>query len=181
MKNFFKAASAYLSNAMGPSAAPDNGNPAPSDAYASLREMVLTATPESIGLSPAGQEVWGVVMETAYPATVVTLVALADDTVSLYFSNGGGFIGMGGQNGPRMAGRNLIGAAQAFVALAAAAPSYDFPEPGMTRFYLLTGNGVLTAGASEEDLGNMRHAFSPLFHHGHNLMSEVRAVDEKAQ
>jgi hypothetical protein len=40
-------------------------------------------------------------METGYPEAVATLVAVADGTSSLYFSNGGGFIGVGTPAGVR--------------------------------------------------------------------------------
>src|SRR5260221_6695827 len=60
------------------------------EVYSGLRNMIFSITPDSIGvkLKEPG-EVWGVVMETGYPKAVATLVALADGTVSLYFSNGG--------------------------------------------------------------------------------------------
>ena len=43
----------------------------------------------------------------------------------------------------------------------------------------VTGGGVTTAEAKEEDLGYGRHQLSPLFHKGHELISEIRTVDEK--
>jgi hypothetical protein len=63
------------------------------DIYRDLRNKVLTLDPSKIGLSSFGSNrVWGVVMETGYTGAVVTLVTIADGTVSLYFSNGGGII-----------------------------------------------------------------------------------------
>lgn len=61
-----------------------------------LRRRLLAARAAELGLvAGAPTEAWGVLMETAYPDAVVTLVALADGTTSLYFSNGGGIIGAG--------------------------------------------------------------------------------------
>ncbi len=149
------------------------------EAYAGLREMVFTTTPLSIGLKPAADEVWGVVMETGYPKAVASLVALADGTVSLYFSNGGGIIGLGPHPEPNRLGKELITSAQRFVTQAKLTKVYPLPQPIYTRFYLLTGNGVVTVEAKEDDLGNQRNSFSPLFYKAQDLISAIRVVDEQ--
>jgi hypothetical protein len=64
------------------------------EAYTGLRNLVLSTKPTELGLKPSTDEVWGVVMETGYPTAVVTPVALADGTVSLYFSNGAELLGL---------------------------------------------------------------------------------------
>lgn len=149
------------------------------DAYSGLRNMIFSTTPDSIGvkLKESG-EVWGVVMETGYPQAVATLVALADGTVSLYFSNGGGIIGLGPHPGPTRAAQSFLAAAQKFSNQLQPTGNFPLPKPSNTRFYLLTGNGVLTAEAKEDDLGNNRHPLAPLFFSGHELIAEVRAVEQ---
>jgi hypothetical protein len=147
--------------------------------YAGLRNMVLTTKPETVGLKPNAAEVWGIVMETGYPEAVMTLVALADGTVSMYFSNGGGIIGLGPHPGPQKAGKALLSLAQQYSKLGAAVTNHSLPKPAHTRFYFLIGSGVTTVEAKEDDLGNERHQLSPLFHKGHELISEIRVVDER--
>jgi hypothetical protein len=150
------------------------------EAYSGLRNMVLSTKSDSIGVKLKDtNEVWGVVMETGYPEAVASLVALADGTVSLYFSNGGGIIGLGPHAGPQRAAQSFLAASQQFSKQVQPTKSYPLPKPSYTRFYLLTGNGVLTTEAKEDDLGNNRHLLSPLFYKGHELISEVRAVDQK--
>ncbi len=150
------------------------------EVYSGLRNMVLSTKPDSIGVKlKDASEVWGVVMETGYPEAVASLVALADGTVSLYFSNGGGIIGLGPHAGPHRAAQSFLAASQQFSKQLQPTQSYPLPKSSYTRFYLLTGNGVLTAEAKEDDLGNNRHSLSPLFYKGHELISEVRAVDHK--
>lgn len=150
------------------------------EAYSGLRNMVLTTKPDSIGVKLKDpNEVWGVVMETGYPEAVASLVALADGTVSLYFSNGGGIIGLGPHAGPRRAAQSFLAASQQFSKQLQPTKSYPLPKSSYTRFYLLTGNGVLTVEAKEDDFGNNRHSLSPLFYKAHDLISEVRAVDQK--
>ncbi|MFZ5861871.1 MAG: hypothetical protein ACOYXR_03365 [Nitrospirota bacterium] len=149
------------------------------EAYSGLRNMVLTTKPEAVGLKPAASEVWGILMETGYPEAVVSLVALADGTVSIYFSNGGGIIGLGPHPGPQRAGKAFLALAQHYSKSATATKNYPLPNPTYTRFYFLTGSGVTTVEAKEEDFGYGRHPMSPLFHKGHELISEIRVVDEK--
>jgi hypothetical protein len=149
------------------------------DAYRELRNIVLTTKPESLGLQPRGNDVWGVVMETGYPGAVVSLVALADGTVSMYFSNGGGIIGLGPRPEPHRIGTELITSAQKFSLQAIATKIFPLPKVSYTRFYFLTGNGVVSVEAKEDDLGNWRHALSSLFHKAHELISAIRVIDEQ--
>jgi len=73
------------------------------DIYREMRDRVLALDPASIGLIQSGpNQVWGALMETGHPEAVSTLVVLGDGTVSLYFSNGGGIIGLGQHEGPRV-------------------------------------------------------------------------------
>lgn len=118
-------------------------------------------------------------METGYPGAAASLVTFADGSTSLYFSAGGGVIG-GGDHA------NVNQAARAFVAKAAEElehfqPATDrpLPEEGMTRFYLRTPAGLLTAAAKEVDLGEGRHPLSALFHAGHAVITPLRAVTEQ--
>ncbi len=119
-------------------------------------------------------------METGYPEAVVTLFALSDGTASLYFSNGGGLIGAGQRERPAVAARSLVAFASHALVHLEPTVSYPLPQPGHTRFYVLTSAGVCTAEAIEEDLGENRHVLSPLFYSAHELISELREIDEGA-
>lgn len=147
------------------------------EAYAGLRNMVFSAKPSQLGSKPASSEVWAVLMETGYPDAVVTLLAVADGTVSIYFRNGGGIIGLGRHDRPERAAKAFLVAAQGFALKAKPTNDHALPAPSMTRFYLLTGNGIHFAEGKERDLGEGRHQFSPLFHKGHELIRETRLVD----
>lgn len=150
------------------------------DIYRDLRHQVLTIKPSEIGLSQAtSSEVWGVLMETGYPEAVATLVTMADGTVSLYFSNGGGIIGVGEHEGPRKARESLLSAAQKYIEHAKQTNDFPLPKEGNTRFYFLTYDGVFTAEHKEDDLGNERLPLSPLFFEAHEVISQARIVDDQ--
>jgi hypothetical protein len=65
------------------------------EVYESLRRQVLQLTPDQLGDAFADAPILALLMETGYPGAVATLVGVADGASSLYFSNGGGFIGAG--------------------------------------------------------------------------------------
>jgi len=143
-------------------------------AYEGLRSQAFSLTAEQAGTNAA---TYGVLMETGYPEAVVTLVALADGTASLYFSNGGGIIGAGTHKKPAIAAQSLVAFASHNLQLLTQSNFTPLPEPGHTRFYVLTTSGRYTAGAAEADLGENRHVLSPLFHTAHALIYEMSQID----
>ena len=86
------------------------------NASVDLRNMVFNLNPKDIGLSKGsfGHPVWGMVMETGFTEGSFTLVAIADGTTSLYFSNGGGIIGGGEHEAVREASGYFLTDAQSF-------------------------------------------------------------------
>ena len=90
------------------------------------------------------------------------------------------FTACGPHAGPHRAAQSFLAASQQFIKQVQPTKNHPLPKLLYTRFYLLTaGNGVLTAEAKEDDLGHNRHPLSPLFYKGHELISEVLAVDQK--
>jgi len=150
------------------------------DIYRNLRQQVLTLDPAKIGLRPtAANQVWGLLLETGYPKAVVSLVTIADGTVSLYFSNGGGIIGVGQHDEPRKACEAFLAFAPKFIPYADRTEVFPLPSEGHTRFYFFTFNGILTVDANEDELGNNRSPLSPLFHKGHEVITAALRIDEK--
>ncbi len=150
------------------------------DVYRDLRKQVLTLDPAKIGITISGKnQIYGVLMETGYPEAVATLVTIADGTVSLYFSNGGGIIGVGQHEGPRKASELFLKDAANYLAQAQKTKDYPLPTVGNTRFYFLTNDGVFTYEAKEDDLGNNRLPLSSLFYKGQEVITAARIVDEQ--
>lgn len=148
-----------------------------------LRRAIFAVDPARVGLSREGGcgEVWGLLMETAYPDAVVTLVTVADGTVSLYYSNGGATLGLGAFPSVRRTSEALLEAAPEFLSECQPTTEHPLPAGGNTRFHLLTFDGVFAAEAPEEDLGYNRHPLSPLFHLAYQLLAEIQPVTEKLQ
>ncbi len=121
-------------------------------------------------------------METGFPNAIVTLTAISDGTVSLYFSNGGGILGSGQHEGPRRICMEYLQTAKDYLDPCTKAEAHPLPGRGQTIFYILTiDKGVLTAQAKEDDLGYNRHALSPLFQKAQELITAIRITQEKGK
>ena len=142
-----------------------------------LRQQALSVNASDLGLTPGDSDVWGVIMETAYPEAVATLVALADGTTSLYFSSGGGTIGAGDHAVVRRASEEFLQVANEHLAHLSPTEEFPLPTQGRVRFYVHTFGGVLTAERDEEELGEERDALSPVFHAGHAVIAAIRELD----
>jgi hypothetical protein len=151
--------------------------------YLLLRESVFATTADGIGIVDGNiaSSVWGLVMESGYSEAVASLVALADGTVSLYFSNGGGMIGLGSREGPQRASRTLLETAPRFLGYCERTNKYPLPRKECVRFYLFSRDLTFTAEAADADLSADQHPFSPLFHAAHELITEIRLLDPKRE
>lgn len=148
----------------------------PADVARELRDQALSVSATELQLQPSAEipNVFGILMETGYPEAVASLVTFAEGTTSLYFSSGGGVIGAGEHDSVRVTLGPLFHAAELHLDAFEPAPSFPLPTPGRVRFYLRTFRGTLTADCDEQDLGEMRHPLSPVFHAGHAVISAVR-------
>jgi hypothetical protein len=148
---------------------------------AGLRRLVLSTEPADLGLAVDGdpERVYGVLMETGYDAAVVTIVSLIDGTTSRYVSTGGGTIGAGEHEPVAEATRAFVAMAQVFVGQTEPTATFALPDLGRVRFQLLTAGGGRTAEAGEDELGQGRHAMSPLFHAGQDVITQIRLLSEQ--
>lgn len=149
---------------------------AASDTYHALRSISTGADITTIE-PPDGEPLRGVaiaMIEIGLDRGVATVVAIADGSVSMYLSTGGGVLGAGGHAAVR-------GAAERFRVTMADArhdlqPTAELPlpEPGMVRFHARTADGDWTASASEESLRRGRHPLAELYAAGQDLITEIR-------
>lgn len=147
--------------------------------YTGMRNHVFSIDPAQLQLQKnENSAVFAVLVETGYPEAVASLVTVSDGTVSLYFSNGGGIIGMGGHEKPRLAAKELLESSQNFVTTLAKTDSYPLPKKDHTRFYILTPEGVFTTEVKECVLGNGKHELSPLFYNAQAVITEIRVTQQ---
>jgi hypothetical protein len=146
------------------------------DTYHGLRSKILGLDLSTLAM-PDGAP-WGgasvAVMEIGLEKGNASIVAVADGTVSMYVSTGGGVIGAGGHLAVRAAGdRFRMVAAESRGGLR---PTDDFPLPaaGEVRFQVRMPEGDYSGAAAEAALKTSRHPLAALYGAGQDLLTEIR-------
>jgi hypothetical protein len=114
-------------------------------------------------------------MEVSFPTGSITLISLRDGTASFYTRTGGI---MGGFSAQKEAKRFVV-EAEKHLASMKPEKSFPYPEVGRMKFYALTSGGVYTAETDEQEVVNGRHALSPLFIAGNDVLSALRIANER--
>jgi hypothetical protein len=144
-----------------------------------LRGRILHTDPADLGFwGSTGREVWGAVMDMAFPGGVASLVSLEDGTTSLYTSTGGGVIGGGAHDSVVKATQAFLDAVAVYAAQFSAADSDELPEPGHVRFHALVFDGRRGTDALESELQSREHEFWPLYYSGHQVITALRMATE---
>jgi hypothetical protein len=148
--------------------------------YLELRSLVLHLDPAEIEV-PDGE--WPgasvALMEMPVGDATATIVAVADGTVSLYTSTGGGTIGAGEHLSARRAGHRFLQAAADSAPWMTPTTDFPLPSDGHIGFHVRTPQGDVTGEASEEALRGRRHRLAPLYLAGQDLITEIRTVAER--
>jgi Ankyrin repeats (3 copies) len=116
-------------------------------------------------------------MDTTYPSGTATLAVLADGTVSLYATTGGGVIGGGSHERVAAAARELLAVAEGHLAAFAQDGPGDLPPTRGTLITLRTHAGPRSLSASETDLSLNRHPASPVFRSAHQVIAQLRMTE----
>ncbi|HEY0444378.1 MAG TPA: hypothetical protein VGC90_09160, partial [Candidatus Limnocylindrales bacterium] len=147
--------------------------------YLGLRAQVLHLDPATLAI-PEGDWMGASValMEMALRGGTASLVAVADGTVSLYISTGGGTLGAGERPAVRAAAKRFLRAASDAASSMTAATEFPLPEAGHVRFHVRTPEGDVTAGAPEDAVRARRHPLSPLYMAGQDVITEIRVASE---
>ena len=145
------------------------------DHYRMTREIALHIHMPSLMNEP----VQVVLMDWNIGNRTASVVATADGTASLYFSNGGGFIG-GSQRYPaiREAALDAIQTAAKLLPLFEQTETTDLPTRGEVAFYLNTKTGTFRATATEEQLRVGKSAIGPLGGAMQKIVTEYRLRSE---
>jgi hypothetical protein len=153
----------------------------PCDVYLGLRNQVFQISRDKIGLPPTSAPTapWGVVMDWGLRENIVTVVALSDGSASVYFSNGGGFVGGQSHETVQKAAKRAVEIAAEVQPLMRATAVYPLPKRGEIIFYVLTDVGLFSATAPEQDLRTHRNQFSKLGDAAQEMITAYRLIQDK--
>jgi hypothetical protein len=139
--------------------------------------MVFAIDPETLDFRPDAHihGAWCAVVDFGLASGGATLVAIADGTVSLYTSTGGGVLGAGAHDAVWNTAVRLLenaGGAIPFMRIADEPPAV--PASGTVRLTVRTFDGTLSEAVAEATLQRGRHVLSPLYAAAQDLLTEVR-------
>lgn len=142
-----------------------------------LRVMALEISAIDAGITSAElpKEVWGLVTDIQYPEGLVTVVALADGTASIYAGPGSGVIGGHAHEAVRIAAKAAVAAAVEPSSAFRPSVGHEAPLSGSVRFFVHRGTDLrVSEFVSEETLGEGEHSLSPLFYAVQAVIAQLR-------
>lgn len=150
-------------------------------AFAQLRTLWLSSDPSKLGLRPTTElpHVWGAALEFRLGETVVFLAAVADGSVSMYFSNGGGIIGGGQHATVRAAGQRFLEAVEMSLPQFVARESFEPVGQERASFIVQTYEGKLGADVLEADLRGDTHPLPGCYGAAQDMITQLRLASPK--
>lgn len=126
---------------------------------------------------PEHPDIAGVVVDIPGQGGFATVIALADDTASLYTSTGGGTIGAGEHPEVAAATHRLLSALQTRQASFSGDDDGSHPPPGHVRFHVLTLSGTRFEDVPEDAFwGRVAHPLMPVVESTQELISAISQV-----
>jgi hypothetical protein len=150
--------------------------------FSELREMAFNVKTEDLNLDISDpNKVFAVFMETGFPEAAFSLRCFAEGTIGIYFTSGGGTIGIGEHELARIEGLKLVEMANGFISRSNKTNSTDLPENGYTKFFFRTKSGLYEYVEKEDSLGNGKSYFSELFYQAHSVISIARELESSKE
>ena len=146
-----------------------------------LRQRVLTLNPRDIGLTRSNlkSNVWGFLMEQGYEKNSIMLVSLADGATSLYFSSGGGYIGLGEHEPFKSMSKEMVEAASKCMDKSISATSYPLPANNQVFLYFLTLDGVLKYTSTGKEIMGEKGCVKDMYMRTQLIIREIRLKEER--
>jgi hypothetical protein len=123
--------------------------------------------------------VWGAALEFRLGEAVVFLAAVAEGSVSVYFSNGGGMIGGGQHAAVRAAGQRFLETIETSLAQFAPRESFEPVRQERAGFIVQTYQGKLGAEVPEAELRAGTHPLSGCYGAAHDVITQLRLASPK--
>ena len=146
-----------------------------------LRQKYLSLPSSEFIQKYKNEPLIGILMDTTFEdGGSYTLVVMIDGTTSLYYSTGGGIIGIGEHENVKAVAKAYFEAGKNYLSAAKEIKNFPLPKPGNTIFYFITPTKVLrTDEIRENDLGEQKHKLSPLFYKAQDVITQARQVTPK--
>ncbi len=152
----------------------------PNEKYLGLRQKVLNLKPSDIGITLDNeQQVYAAVIDMPINKNIASLICMLDGTVSLYYSNGGGMIGLGQKfDEIRQAGGSfLVSVGQALTKFDRV-NKFPLPDGNKTNVYLITMNCIYKASFDMNKINSSSKEISFVNYLIQNIINKIRECSE---
>jgi hypothetical protein len=154
------------------------GDRSPIEMYSHMRSMALGAAKSGViprlGDHP---DVFGVVVDIPAQGGYASVVALGDNTTSMYTSTGGGIIGAGEHPVVATATQRLLSAVQAHLTFFSQDDDGSLPRQGEVRLHVLTEDSLRRSDLPEDAFwGNAPNPLMPVIAAVQDVVSKMRGA-----
>ncbi len=158
---------------------PKRGGTSPEETYNGLRSIIFGAA--SSGQIPRHDDhpdVYGLVIDIPGQGGSATVVALGDNTTSMYTSTGGGILGAGERPTVAASTQRLLTVTQDHFASFTGNDDGSLPEPGTVRLHVLTSQAPRVADIPGDAFwGRTPHPLLPVIAATQRVISDLRNLD----
>jgi hypothetical protein len=149
------------------------------ESYLGLRKQALELKPSQLHVE-GKTSVLAVLMDMGLEGGVVSVVAVADGTASMYISNGGGILGSGEHDSVKTSAHAFISEAGKHLPELKLVTSFPVPNPGNIIFYIVTPDGVYASSQRPgTDIEQSGDGLFKLYVGGQALITQIRLIDEQ--
>ena len=151
----------------------DNDNP-----YEGLRQQVLDSKPdENVKMLMDGKPIYAAIVDMDMDKAVATLACFIDGTTSLYFSNGGGQLGLGqAHEEVRNATVAFLRSSEQILDKMEIATDFSLPANNNHIVYLVSENSIYKYEIDLDMLESASREINFLFFLYQNVLNKIREV-----
>lgn len=144
--------------------------------YLGLRQLALDTKPEDIGFTlDNNEQVYAAVADLPLANGIATLVCFFDGTVSLYYQNGGGMIGMGQKyEEVKKAGMSFLFSAGQTLQFLKSAQNFNLPANNIVSVYLKTKESTYKAEINMSNIHSQEKHIQFLNFLIQNMLNKIR-------
>jgi hypothetical protein len=147
-----------------------------SSRYRELRQQMLNLKPQDIGVTlDNDNQVFGAVVDMPINDNIATLICCIGGTVSLYYSNGGGMIGIGDRyEEVRKAGGSFLYSVGQILQYFKIVDNFSLPISKNTSVYLLTKEKIYKMEFNMDNLNSSEEHIQFLIFLIQNVLTKIR-------
>lgn len=148
--------------------------------YFGLRQLAFDVKPEDIGVTlDNNEQVYAAVVDLSLTGGIVTLVCFIDGTVSLYYQNGGGMLGLGQEyEEVKKAGMSFLYSSGQALQYLKEAQNFSLPGNNIINVYLKVKESTYKAEIDMSDIRSQEKHIQFIDFLIQKTLNQIREISE---